>query len=166
MSSFARLLNPMAITPGILTLILFAAGALLLVGELFLPTQGILGTFGVLSIVGGIAVGFWMNQWLGLGLMLATLAAAPFAITIALNVWPKTPIGKRMILPPVTTHGEQLPVGNGEIGVAVTALRPGGECEFGPHRIEASSELGPIAKGQRVQIVRVEPTRAIVRPIT
>ena len=155
----------MTVTPGILTLILFIAGALLLVGELFLPTQGILGTFGVLAIVLGIGIGFWMNQWLGLSLMLATLAAAPFAITIALNVWPKTPIGKRMILPPVQASGEQLPVASGAVGIAVTALRPAGECEFGPHRIEASSEHGPISKGQRVQIVRIEPTRAIVRPV-
>ncbi len=155
----------MAITPGILTLLLFIAGALLLVAELFLPTQGILGTFGVISIAIGIGVGFWMNQWLGLSLMLATLAAAPVAITLALNVWPKTPIGKRMILPPVQTSEQQLPVTSGAVGIAVTALRPAGECEFGPHRIEASSEHGPIAKGERVQIVRVEPTRAIVRPV-
>ena len=156
----------MAITPGILTLILFAAGALLLIGELFLPTQGVLGAVGVISIIAGVGVGFWINQWLGVGLMLGTLAATPVAITVALNVWPRTPIGKRMILPTVTTSGQQLPVSSGAIGVAVTALRPAGECEFGPHRIEASSELGPIAKGQRVQIVRVELTRAIVRAVT
>ena len=156
----------MAITPGILTLILFAAGTLLLVGELFLPTQGILGAVGVVAIIAGIGIGFWMNQWLGLTLMLATLVAAPFAITIALNVWPRTPIGKRMILPAVTTSGQQLPVASGAIGIAVTALRPAGECEFGPHRIEATSELGPISPGQRVQIVRVEPTRAIVRAVS
>jgi membrane-bound ClpP family serine protease len=156
----------MAITPGILTLLLFMAGALLLVGELFLPTQGILGTIGVLSIIGGIVVGFRMNQWLGLTLMLITLALAPVAITVALNVWPKTPIGKRMLLPPVQASEQQLPVTSGAVGIAVTALRPAGECEFGPHRIEASSEHGPIAKGARVQIVRVEPTRAIVRIVT
>jgi membrane-bound ClpP family serine protease len=155
----------MTMSPGILTLILFIAGALLLIGELFLPTQGILGTFGVLSIIGGIVLGFWMNQFVGLALMLATLVAAPFAITVALNVWPKTPIGKRMMLPPVQASEQQLPVTSGAVGIAVTALRPAGECEFGPHRIEASSEHGPISKGQRVQIVRVEPTRAIVRPV-
>jgi membrane-bound ClpP family serine protease len=156
----------MAITPGILTLILFAAGVLLLVCELFLPTQGILGLLGVVSIGTGVGVGFWMNEWLGLGLMLATLAATPFAIMIALNVWPKTPIGKRMMLQPVNSPMQQLPVGSGAVGVAITALRPAGECEFGPHRVEASSELGPISPGQRVQIVRVEPTRAIVRAVT
>jgi membrane-bound ClpP family serine protease len=156
----------MAITPGILTLLLFMAGALLLVGELFLPTQGILGTIGVLSIIGGIVVGFRMNQWLGLTLMLITLALAPVAITVALNVWPKTPIGKRMLLPPVQASEQQLPVTSGAVGIAVTSLRPAGECEFGPHRIEASSEHGPIATGARVQIVRVEPTRAIVRIVT
>lgn len=155
----------MAISPGIFTLILFAAGALLVVGELFLPTQGILGLLGVVSIGTGVGVGFWMNQWLGLTLMLATLAATPVAITVALNVWPKTPIGRRMVLPPVHAVAHELPVGNGAIGVAVTALRPAGECEFGPHRVEASSELGAISPGQRVQIVRVEPTRAIVRAV-
>lgn len=155
----------MAISPGILTLVLFAAGALLLVGELFLPTQGILGLLGVISIGTGVGVGFSMNQWLGLTLMLATLAATPIAITIALNVYPKTPIGRRMVLPTVNSVAQQLPVVSGAVGIAVTALRPAGECEFGPHRVEASSELGPISPGQRVQIIRVEPNRAIVRAL-
>jgi membrane-bound ClpP family serine protease len=155
----------MEITPGILTLILFAVGVALIVGELFLPTQGILGALGVASILGGIGVGFWMNQWLGLTLLLGVLIIAPFAITLALNLWPKTPIGKRMVLQPVASTVQPLPVSAGEYGVSVSALRPSGECEFGVFRIEASSEHGPISPGQRVQIVRLEQTRAIVRAI-
>ena len=154
------------ITPGLLTLILFAAGLLLLLAELFLPTQGLVGVLGVISIIGGIAVGFWMNQWIGVALLLGTFIATPFAIMLALSIWPRTPIGKRMVLQPIRSDSIALPVAVGEVGVAITALRPSGECEFGAHRIESSAELGPISPGQRVQIVRVEPTRAIVRVVT
>jgi membrane-bound ClpP family serine protease len=153
-------------SPILLVIVLFAAAAVLFIAEMALPTQGVLGVIGVLAIVAGIAVGFHMGQWIGLAILLGTLLAAPFAMMAAMNLWPRTPIGRRLLLqaPPKTTV--QPPhVGLGQTGVAVSDLRPMGWCEFNGsgNRHEAQSEIGLIPAGRAVKVVTISNGRLIVR---
>src|SRR4051812_18181410 len=134
-------------SPALLILILFLVGIVLLIGELMLPTQGVLGLLGAGAILWGIGQAFVVNQWLGLGLLLATLIATPFAITAAVNFWPRTPIGRRMILGQFESVVQPPRVGIGQTGVTVSELRPLGVCEFAGERHEARTELGTIPPG-------------------
>ena len=43
-------------------------GALFLVAELILPTHGVLGFFGAVSVLIGVGIAFQINRWAGLGI--------------------------------------------------------------------------------------------------
>jgi membrane-bound ClpP family serine protease len=147
------------------TFILFAAGIVLLLAELFLPTHGLLGVCGGAAIVGGIACGFAINQYLGLTLLVLTAIASPFAAAGAMKIWPRTPLGRRMVLGPVESRLQPPLVRLGEVGVALSELRPMGTCQFGDERVEVRSDLGMIRPGTKVKVVNVDAGRLIVRSI-
>jgi membrane-bound ClpP family serine protease len=152
-------------SPALLIIALFAAGAVLLVLEMFLPTQGLLGLLGCAGIIWGIVQGFMMNQWLGLGLLIATIGCVPFAWTIALKVWPRTPIGKRMMLSQIESRVQPPSVGLGQRGIAISELRPAGVCEFSGQRVEARADVGLIPAGKLVRVITIDQGRLIVRAI-
>src|SRR5262245_50282128 len=84
----SKKMDPMA-----LILIFAAAGLVLLVGELLLPTHGVLGILGVLCFAGALFMVFRVNQWIGLGAFVALILASPFIITHAMNLWARSPVG-------------------------------------------------------------------------
>jgi len=49
--------------------------------------------------------------------------------------------------------------------VTVSELRPAGVCEFDHERHEARAELGTIAAGRAVRVVRIDDGRVVVRPL-
>lgn len=135
----------------------------LFVAEVFLPSHGLLGILATLAIIACIVVCFRINSYLGLGVMLVTLIAAPFAAIAAVKIWPRTPIGRRMMLQPIDSKVEHPTVVIGAIGTALSELRPMGMCEFGDERVEVRSQLGLIAAGQKVKITSIDAGRVIVR---
>lgn len=152
--------------PIFIILLLVAAGIVLLLGELLLPTHGVLGVAGLLSLGGALVVIFLINRWLGLALFVGALLASPFLMEMAMRVWTKTYVGRRIVLQPVDTPRAPSPVSVGQVGTAVSELRPMGECDFGDHRIEAIAELGMIDPGRKVRVVALNPNgRPTVRMI-
>jgi membrane-bound ClpP family serine protease len=152
-------------TPATLAIFLFVAGVVLMLGETVLPTQGVLGVIGGGAILGAVGVGFYISQWLGLGMLLGTVLLSPFVAIGAMNVWPKTPVGRRMVLHRTETTVQPPHVGLGQIGTAVSELRPMGWCEFDDKRHEVRSEAGVIQAGRQVKVVSVESGRLIVREV-
>ena len=151
--------------PIVLILILVAVGIVLLVGELLLPTHGVLGILGVLCFGAAIGVCFQMNKWVGLGIFFVAVIASPFALGLAMSLWARTPVGRRMILPPLETSRAPSPIKLGQIGISVNEMRPLGECDFGDQRLEAVSELGIIAPGSKVRVVAIDNGRPTVRAV-
>ncbi len=148
-----------------LAIILFGVGVMLLVGELLLPTHGLLGILGGGGIIAGIVVCYMIDFWLGTGVFLGTTIAAPFAGAGAMKVWPRTPIGRRVVLPPVIDPVDPAPVRIGQRGVTISELRPMGMCEFDTGRFEVISEHGLIDPGRAVKVVGLVNNRATVRAI-
>ena len=158
-----RLLDTM--TPGVLILLLLAAGAVLLAAELFLPTQGILAVLGGAALLAAVVVAFRIQPWLGAGLLAAILIASPFAATAAINLWPKTPFGRRIVLSPPESHITATSVIAGQRGVAVSELRPGGEIEIDGARHEAQSDRGLIRAGDPIRVLGIIDGRIVVRAV-
>jgi membrane-bound serine protease (ClpP class) len=153
-------MDPMAL------ILLFAtAGIVLLVGELLLPTHGVLGIIGLLCIGAAVFVIFRVNQWVGLAVFVGLILASPFIINFAMTLWAKSPVGRRIILQPLAQRAATTTVTVGQTGRAVTELRPIGECDFGEQRLEALSELGIIHAGQQVRIVSIDNGRPTVRAV-
>jgi membrane-bound ClpP family serine protease len=152
-------------TLGLLALILFASGLVFLAAELLLPTHGLLGLIGAGGIIAALVVCFVIDLWLGLGVFLATLVATPFAGSYAVRLWPRTPLGRRLVLQPIPPSSPAPTVAIGQSGVTTSELRPGGVCDFGPQRLEVFSEQGMIPAGAAVRVVAIQDNRPIVRAV-
>ena len=153
-------------SPATIAILLALAGVVLLVAEMLLPSQGILGVAGAVGLAACVVVCFRIDSRVGFGVMVAMVVAAPFAAMLWVKVWPKTAVGRRMILSPVSTEASAATVGVGQQGVALSELRPMGVCTFGTERIEARADRGTIPPGARVQVVEVVDRRPTVRALT
>jgi membrane-bound ClpP family serine protease len=155
----------MDVTPVNLVMLLSAIGIVLLIGELLLPTHGVLGITGLVMLGSVIVVCFYINRWLGLGVFAAAVLLGPVVGAVFLKIWPYTPIGRRVLLPPVHSRVTVPPVAVGQGGRTVTELRPMGEVTFdgGRLRIEATSEHGMIAAGREVRVVAFVNGKPAVR---
>jgi membrane-bound serine protease (ClpP class) len=157
------------------TAILLAIGVILLIGELLLPTGGMLGVIGVGAALAAIVAAGMRNAWAAAFLTLALALATPLFWTLAIKLWPRTFVGRRMMLPPVDNTPPPAPVTVGQTGVAVSELRPMGICEFdtggpagqtgGRVRVEAHSEHGIVEPGKTVRVVALVNNRPTVRVV-
>ena len=149
-----------------LVILLLLAGVALMVAETFLPTQGLLGVVGAVAMLAAVVVCFRVDSRVGFALLAALVVAAPFAGILWVKIWPKTPVGRRMILSPVAREAAAAPpVSVGQTGTTVSELRPMGTCEFGAERLEARAERGTIPAGARVRVVDVVDRRPTVRAV-
>ncbi len=145
---------------------LLIIAAVMFVAELFVPSGGLLAIGGAIALTAAVVLCFMIDRWVGIGATVAILLLTPFAWMGAMNLWPKTPMGKRMIL--TETAGE-LPRSHvlvGSTGRTLTEMRPMGEVEVGDVRIEAHSEMGVIIPaGRSVKVISLADGVAIVREI-
>jgi membrane-bound ClpP family serine protease len=148
-----------------LAILLFGIGVALLLGELLLPTHGLLGIGGGGAILAGVVTCYRIDFWLGTGVFIGTMIATPFVGALAVKIWPKTPIGRRVVLPPVIDIVAEPTVRVGQTGVTVSELRPMGLCEFDAGRLEAISEHGMIEPGRPVKVVGLTNNRPTVRAV-
>jgi membrane-bound ClpP family serine protease len=152
-------------TPLTLVILLLLAGLALLVAEMLLPAQGLLGVAGAVALGAAVVACFRIDSRAGFGMLVALVVAAPFAGMLWVKVWPRTPVGRRMILGPVASELSDAAVAVGQTGVSVSELRPMGVCAFGSERVEARAESGTIAAGKSVRVVELVDRRPTVRAV-
>ncbi|HNQ22843.1 MAG TPA: NfeD family protein [Phycisphaerae bacterium] len=155
--------------------VLYLAGILVLVAEIFIPSHGILTVVGIGLLVAGIVRTFMdFGREAGVVAVLACMIVVPCMAGVAIRYWHRTPFGRR-ISPPnpvLSTADVGVPVADlerlvGQTGKAVSTLRPVGVCDFGGQRVSCVAELGMIAPGTTVQAVRVSgPNLAVIEKKT
>jgi len=88
-------------------------------------------------------------------------------------VWPRTPLG-RMVIIPAPTAESVLPVSaqenaweayKGAKGQVLTPMRPTGSIRIGDKTLIASCETGAADPGQWVRVVRIQMNRVSVIPV-
>lgn len=164
---------------------LIAVGILAIYIEIFVPAAGLLGLAGGGMIVAGVVLGYVYHDALTGSIVLFTaLIATPTAVVLGLKVFPRTPVGKRLILSDRGTFSGirrdqnvvevgtdivasiALPaaaVQKGDDGEAVTVLRPSGTARFGNLKLSVVTSGEFVERGTRVRVVRVEGSRVVVR---
>jgi membrane-bound ClpP family serine protease len=151
--------------PLYLALLLFAAGLVFFAAELVLPAHGLVGVLGGIALVASVVAFFRVGEYVGLGVLVGLAFVGPIVAGLWVKMWPRTPLGRRMVLQTVAGVAQtEAVVRAGEQGVALSELRPGGMCEFDGKRLEAHAEIGMIAAGDRVVAVGVSNGRLLVRP--
>jgi membrane-bound ClpP family serine protease len=153
---------------------------LLLVGlgmamlEVFVPSGGILGFVAVCSILTAIVVGFMDGRpWFAFTILTTAAIGLPVAVTVALKWWPKTPLGRRMLLGPrpdedvLPDTPRKLGLRDlvGRIGVAKSEMLPSGAIRIDGRTVDAVTEGMPVDVGQRVRVMEVHGNRVVVRPV-
>ena len=144
----------------------FTIGIVLVLAEALLPTQGIVGVIGGIVVAVGVGFLFAANASLGLGAAVGLLVVTPVALRVWMKLWPKTPVGRRLVLAPGEPGGapERLPR-VGESGTTVSELRPMGITDFAGTRCETRSEHGLVRPGTVVRVIGFADGVATVRPL-
>ena len=147
--------------------VLLIAGVLLIGAEVFVP-DGILGTIGALCLVGSSAIGFMVFSFTIAALALVgTIALVCISVFAWVRLFPKTPVGKRMIindsLKSAHATDESLPALLHAKGKTLSDLRPSGYAEIEGRRIDVISASGDsIPIDTEVEVVKVEGYRVLV----
>ncbi len=143
--------------------LLFVGGVLVLIAELFLPSHGLLTVVALGLIVAGVVQTFrYGGERAGAIAGAACLIGLPTFAMMAVRIWPKTWIGRR-IAPPnptVTESDSSVPVEElsrhvGQRGRSLTPLRPVGICEFNGRRVSCIAQFGMIDAGETVEGLHV-----------
>lgn len=157
-----------------IALVLFIAALVIFVIDLLIPSGGIL--IGVTACLAFAAVifAFRHSPTSGIWMLIATLSLAPIMMWVLIVVWPKTPLGRRMIVEPTPpgdfVWADAAKSGNvnaliGAEGVAETELLPSGQINISGELYEGFSETGPIEAGEHVRVVRIDVGRLVVTKI-
>jgi membrane-bound serine protease (ClpP class) len=169
---------------GALEVLLFVCGLALLLIEIFLiPGFGVVGVSGIILMFIGLVLAFqrfdwprspeqWVQFQYNLLKVIASLAASAVGIAVTVRLAPSMP-GLRRVM---NVHSEsEAHIGDlqesrtpglsqmvGDVGVALTPLRPAGRAEFGDRRLDVLTEGEFVERGQRVRIVSVKGNRVVV----
>jgi len=146
-----------------MSVILIVIGIVLLVAEIFVPSFGITGTIGVVSILVGVT--FTAKTFLG-GLLLfaVILAIALILMFIAYKIL--SSVGSPLILKESLNEEkteEKLQFFVGKEGTALTPLRPSGTGEFNGVRLDVLTQGEFIEKNSPVVIDEIKGKKIIVR---
>lgn len=156
--------------PFYLALFLYLSAAVLAFVDLFVPSGGILMIMGVAAALASILFGFRSGTNMGMLMLTIVAASVPAFAFAAIQIWPRTPIGRRIILGAPAqdkhkhasdNHRESL---IGSVVLTEYPLMPAGQICVAGRRFNAISQSGIIESGQKVKIVAVKERNLIVHP--
>jgi membrane-bound ClpP family serine protease len=155
-------------------LALILLGVLLLVLELFVPSGGALGIFAGIAFVAAVCVGYYENPYVGTSSLVAIAILLPVFFATFTHWWPKTPIGRRILLR--RTPDEEAALNSddleqtlrllvGKRGRAKTKMLPSGAVVIEGQTYDATTEGLAIDAGQPVEVIAQRLHRLVVRPV-
>lgn len=151
-------------------LILFFLGIGLIIVEFFVP-GGIVGGLGVVSIIAALFLSTPNVTQLSYSILIALIVTIAFAIFLYRRIGLEKGIFKHIILSDKETpdrgytasdHREELV---GQIGVAITALRPSGTAIVNGERLDVVTEGGFIMRDAQIKILSVAGSRVVVNEV-
>lgn len=145
-------------------------GMILIIVEVFLPGFGLPGIGGIVLVGAGVVmVGMHFGSLTAVGTLLVIIAVLAVLISWVLRQASRG--GKRSDLflqerDELHTQQEDMKVLVGKAGTTTSVLRPAGIGDFDGVRLNVVTEGGFIEKGQPIEIVRVDGSRIVVRPVS
>jgi membrane-bound serine protease (ClpP class) len=158
-------------------LLLVGTGFVLLVLEVFItPGFGLMGTLGLMALLGGLGLSLvgvgatWEVILLASGRVVVSLLLALAAALAILRVLPRLPFGRRLVLETEMASDAgyaSAPVGDrrwlGQRGTAASPLRPAGLADLAGERVDVVSDGEFIDAGDPLEVIRVDGNRIVVR---
>jgi membrane-bound ClpP family serine protease len=159
--------------PWVWSVVLLLVGIGVVAAEMFVPSGGVLGVLAGFCFVGGIVVAFTDSLQTGFIMLGITTLAVPVLVGLAIQWWPHTPIGRRILIPPPDNPDDVLPdtpeyrdlkLLVGRRGRSRGKMLPGGIVVIDHRSYEANSVGMAIEAGVPVEVVAVNMSRLVVRP--
>lgn len=153
---------------GMEAVILLIVGIILIILEFFVA-GGILGFFGVASIVIALLMSGYTLSHMTMSVAIALVAAIVAAVVLYKWIGTERGIFKKLILRDrtMTEQGYVSQVTRTELigkeGITITPLRPSGTVLFEEERLDVVSEGNFIEKDKKVEIIHVEGVKVVVR---
>jgi membrane-bound ClpP family serine protease len=141
--------------------------------EVFFTSAGILAFLSAAAMLGAVIMGFQQGPRTGLAILGAGVVGLPTVVILAFRWWPKTAMGKRVLLAspksedvlPDELGRRRLKGLIGRVGRAKCKMLPGGVIAIDGRSVEAVSEGMAIEAGQAVRVIKVQANRVVVRPV-
>ena len=153
------------------SIIFMGLGLLIVMLELFIPSAGILTVLAGACFIASIVAGFFSSLTAGLVMLLLIVILLPLLLMAMIKVWPKTPIGRRILIEPSGSPDAVVPEWEpgihelvGQLGTARTKMLPSGIVLINGKKYDALSDGLPIDEGQPIRVVAVKNNRIIVVP--
>lgn len=147
---------------------LLIAGLILIVAEIFLPGM-VVGTIGGICLLTSIVICYSKtNAVFGTLYLGGTIALSVTVVALGLRFFPRTSLGKRMILDTHSRDADELSwltTLKGKRGTAHTMLRPAGTAMIEGKRVDVVTEGPFLAKGSEIEVIDVEGSRVVVRKV-
>ncbi len=159
--------------PWVGAVLLLVLGLGLVILEMFIPSGGILGFLSASSIIAAIFVGFRQGPGTGIAILVVAMVGLPMVIVAALKIWPKTAMGRRVLLVagdgdeslPDDPRMERLKSLIGQVARTKCQMLPAGAIVVDGRTIDAISEGMPIDAGELVRVIEVQANRVVVRRV-
>jgi membrane-bound serine protease (ClpP class) len=163
---------------GLEEVILLGAGLVALGIEVFVvPGFGVAGMIAILCIGSAIFLALignlptWGDVTRASGILFTTAMIVVAAIYVLVRHLPAARRSRGIFLRAATDRAHGYIAGStrddlvGLEGVAITDLRPAGTVKVGDERLDVVSDVGFVARGKRVRVIRSESYRHVVEPI-
>ena len=141
--------------------------------EMFIPSAGLLAFLSGALLVSCLILAFMHSLTAGVLMTIAIGLSLPIMFVIFVNVWPNTPIGRRVLLKrldeeDVTLKGEHYDQQQelvGKTGLARSKMIPSGQIFIDGKKYDAVSEGLPIEQGDHIEVVAIRMFKIFVRKI-
>lgn len=149
-----------------ISIILILLGIALLVAEIFIPSFGVTGVLGIISIIGGIVfTANSVNQGIVMFLVILVIVLLLMFIAYRFVASRRSPLILKDILNEENLS-QDLAFFIGKRGVALTILRPAGKGDFDGVRLDVMTEGDFIRKDQIIVVTRIEGKKIFVKEVT
>lgn len=158
--------------PFYFALLLYLGALVLAFVDLFVPSGGVLLILAAATAVACILFGFRSSYGMGLAMLTIVFASVPAFAFAAIQIWPRTPIGRRIILnaPQQQTQAEVKESNHTQgldrfVGCVIEAeypMIPSGQIRIEGTLYNATSKSGVIESGDRVEILEIRDRNLVV----
>ena len=152
-----------------LAVLLLGLGLALVVAEILFPSFGVLSLLATAAIVGSIVSAFGVSTAMGINFLVATAIGIPVAIVAGLKLFPRSPVGKHLVVGGLrhesraATDERDLAL-VGRTGTVEAECRPAGIARIDGRRVDVVSRGSALVSGTPVRVVEVRGNRVVVVP--
>ncbi len=151
--------------------LLLGLGLGLVIAEVLFPSFGVLSILATLAIVGAVVLAFRESSVAGYNFLGATLVLLPLSVFLGLKVFPKSPMGKRMVSEGLSFDSEAATDPRdrelvGAEGKLEADCHPAGVARLNGRRVDVVSRGEWIEAGRRVKVVDVQGNRVVITALS